>query len=95
MYLRRVPMTEASELRELEDKLKSLKDKKAQLDSEAMRHEMELSNAKESLESSLNELKGLGFNDLNSAQTFIDESVKELNTLLTAAQEKIEGITTA
>lgn len=87
-------MTDATELQELETQLRSIKAKKAQLDTEAMRHEMELSNAKESLENSLNELKELGFNDLKSAEEFIDSSVAELKNILDKAQKKIEGIAT-
>ena len=87
-------MTDAAELQDLETQLRSIKAKKAQLDTEAMRHEMELSNAKESLENSLNELKDLGFTDLKSAEEFIDSSVVELKEILNKAQRKIEGIAT-
>lgn len=87
-------MIDAATLRELEDKLKSLKEKKAQLDNEKMRHEVEIRNAKESLEVSLNELKGLGFTDLETAKTFISESCATMDKLLKEAEDKIEGIVT-
>jgi len=87
-------MTEAEDLRELETELSNLRNKKAQLDSEKMRHEMEMNNAKESLEASLGELKALGFTDLESAQKFIDDSVVELKELINKAKNKIEGIAT-
>jgi hypothetical protein len=87
-------MIEAEDLRDLETELSNLRNKKAQLDSEKMRHEMEMSNAKESLEASLGELKALGFTNLESAQKFIDDSVVELKELINKAKNKIEGIAT-
>lgn len=87
-------MTTKTELLELEKQLNSIKSKKAQLDSEAMRHEIDLKNAKESIESSLNELKGLGFETIKEAEAFLAKSTDELKTLLTEAQNKIDGITT-
>jgi hypothetical protein len=85
-------MTSAEELRELEQQLSSLKNKKAQLDTEAMRHEMELNSAKKSLESSLKELQELGFNDLKSAEDFVDKAIEQLIDLINKAKSKVESI---
>lgn len=85
-------MVDAAEIRELESQLTNLKNKKSQLDSEKMRHEMELNSAKTSLENSLKELKELGFDSIGSAEEFIENALAELKELLTEAQTKIDGI---